>query len=290
MAAELTLFSIPRSFEGHVALIQRNALAAWRRLAPDVEIVLFGADAGVREAAAEFGAAHEPTVGLSDSGTPLVSDAFARAAARSRRPLLMFSNADMLYDETIVAAARLMAQRQRFLLSGRRTDSDVTTDLTALSHTEWAGVLGRSRAGDPLHGPAGMDYFLFPREMPLSFPPMAVGREGWDSWLVWHCRTERIPVIDATAAVTAVHQNHGYAASGLGQRHRYGPERDMNIRAGGGLSRMFTLREATLHLKDGRLVPPPLGRRVLAALAPMAAYQQLLGFSRTIRGWAATGR
>ncbi len=288
MAGELTLFSIPRSFEGHVALIQRNALAAWRRLAPDVEIVLFGADAGVREAAAEFGAAHEPTIARSDYGTPLVSDAFARAAARSRRPLLMFSNADMLYDETIVAVARLMAQRPRFLLSGRRRDSNVTTDLTPLTHVEWADVF-QSRAGDPLHGPAGMDYFLFPRQMPLPFPPMAVGREGWDSWLVWHCRMQRIPVIDATAAVTAVHQNHGYAASRLGQRHRYGPERDLNIRAGGGLSRMFTLREATLHLKDGRLVLPPLGRRVLAALAPTAPYQQFLGFSRTIRGWAAIG-
>ena len=290
MAAELTLFSILRSFDGHVGLTQRNALAAWRRLAPDVEIVLFGADAGVREAAAEFGAAHEPRIALSDYGTPLVSDAFARAAARSRRPLLMFTNGDMLYDESIVAVAKLMAGRERFLLSGRRWDSDVPTDLTPLSDAEWSDVFRRSRASDPLHGPAGMDYFVFPRHMPLPFPPMAVGREGWDSWLVWHCRMQRIPVIDATAAVTSVHQNHGYAASTLGQRHRFGPEGDVNVRAGGGLSRMFTLREATVHLKDGRLVPPPLGRRVLAALAPTAPYQQLLGFSRTIRGWANAAR
>jgi len=56
----LTLFTIPKAFNGHIAVIQRNAIQSWMRLHPEIEIILFGADEGTAEAAREFGLRYEP--------------------------------------------------------------------------------------------------------------------------------------------------------------------------------------------------------------------------------------
>jgi len=58
-APMLTVFSIPKGFvDPHVSLIQRNAIASWRNLGPEVEVLYMGDDPGVAEVAAEHGATH----------------------------------------------------------------------------------------------------------------------------------------------------------------------------------------------------------------------------------------
>jgi len=58
----LTLFTCPKAFTGLVGRIQRNALANWKALGPEAEILLMGDDPGVAEAAEEFGCRHVPDV------------------------------------------------------------------------------------------------------------------------------------------------------------------------------------------------------------------------------------
>jgi hypothetical protein len=50
----LTLFTTAKPFEGHSGVIQRNALKSWKLLHPDIEIILFGDDAGGAELAREL--------------------------------------------------------------------------------------------------------------------------------------------------------------------------------------------------------------------------------------------
>src|SRR5262249_33075673 len=52
-----------------------------------------------------------------------------------------------------------------------------------------------------------------PRDSALidALPAFAVGRPGWDTWLTSRARETRTPLIDATRAVTAIHQAHEYA-------------------------------------------------------------------------------
>jgi hypothetical protein len=45
-------------------------------------------------------------------------------------------------------------------------------------------------------------------------PPFAIGRPGYDNWLLWAAATRGAKVIDATAAVTVVHQRHDYSHVG----------------------------------------------------------------------------
>ena len=56
----ITIFSTPKPFRGHNGLIQRNALQSWKRLHPDVEVILFGDEEGAAEVCREIGLRHEP--------------------------------------------------------------------------------------------------------------------------------------------------------------------------------------------------------------------------------------
>jgi len=279
----LTIFSIPKPFTGHIGLIQRNALASWRRLAPAVEVILLGSDEGVAAAAAEFGLRHEPEIEVNEYGTPLVSDAFARTRTLSRKPFLMYSNADMLYDASLLTVLDRVRHLDRFLLCGRRWDVDVTTDLVPADDGIWQELFTTRASRGRLHGPAGIDYFVFPREHDFNAPDFAVGRVGWDAWLIWRSRMDDVPVIDATTDIAALHQNHDYTSLRLGYQHWRGPERDLNVRAAGGLSHFLTLREASHALVHGTLVRPTGWRAVSSRLAIFGPYRWSLAAKRWLQ-------
>ena len=43
--ATVTIFAIPKTFEGHIGIIQRNAIRSWAQLA-GIEILLLGDEPG----------------------------------------------------------------------------------------------------------------------------------------------------------------------------------------------------------------------------------------------------
>ena len=75
----LTIFCVPRPFEGHFGVIQRNAIASWKVLRPTPEIILFGDEAGIDRAATDLEVRHVPAVAKNEFGTPLLSDVMAQA-------------------------------------------------------------------------------------------------------------------------------------------------------------------------------------------------------------------
>ena len=108
-----------------------------------------------------------------------------------------------------------------------------------------------------LHLPAGSDFFLFPKSCYTDVPDFAIGRAGWDNWMIYKARQEKWPVIDCTPSVMIVHQNHDYRHLPDGKSHYTHPETDENIRlAGGPAAVRYTILDATHRLKDGKLVRP----------------------------------
>jgi hypothetical protein len=216
-AAPLTIFAIPKAFRGHIAVIQRNAIASWTRMNPRPDVILFGTDEGTAEVAAELGVQHIAAVQKNLWGTPLVSDLFAQAQRISRRPWLCYVNADIvLFDDFFAAVSRAAAWSQRFLMVGRRIDLDVTEEL-AFEQTNWAEQLKDSaHARGRLQIARNIDYFAFSRGLYPAMPPLAIGRFWWDNWLLWKARSLGAPVVDATAVVTAIHQNHDYSHTTYG--------------------------------------------------------------------------
>jgi hypothetical protein len=150
-----------------------------------------------------------PAVARNASGTPLVSDLFAAAARQARHRLLVYANADMiLFDDLLHAVARV-EHLPRFLLCGRRWNLRVDEQLTF--DREWAERL-RARVAREGHLaiPGAIDYFAFPRDLYRSIPPFAIGRPEWDQWMLFRARALGAALIDATAAVSAIHQEHDY--------------------------------------------------------------------------------
>ena len=253
----LTLFSSPKPFtDPHIATIQRNAIRSWTLL-PDVNVILLGEEAGLAEAAAELGVKHLPEVKRNDSGTPLISSMFELARLNSQSPLLCIINADMLLMDDFVLAAKQAAElKSKFVLVSQRWDLDVTHPLGFSAG--WEDQLREAvRERGQLHRPAGSDFFLFPRGCYQDVPDFAIGRAGWDNWMICKARAEKWPVIDCTASMMIVHQNHDYRHLPGGQSHYNLPETRENIRlAGGDAAVRYTLLDVTHRLAGGRLAAP----------------------------------
>jgi hypothetical protein len=87
-----------------------------------------------------------------------------------------------------------------------------------------------------------------------DIPPFAIGRTMWDNWLIWRARASGAMVIDATASLTAIHQNHGYNHHPQGAEGVWkGPEAHRNEELAGGMDRYFTIADATHRLADGKI-------------------------------------
>jgi hypothetical protein len=251
----VTFFSAPKPFtDPHIALIQRNAVCSWTHL-PDVEVILLGEEDGLAQAARELGVKHLPQVARNPNGTPLISSMFGLAREHSASPMLCIINTDiLLLPDFIDAAGQAFAQKDKFVLLSQRWDLDVTEHVDFSS--DWPNRLSSMvHEKGRLHPPAGSDFFLFPRAAYTEVPDFAIGRAGWDNWMIHKARQEKWPVIDCTPSVTVVHQNHDYSHLPDGQTHHTHPETDENIRlAGGEAAVRYTIVDSTHQLRGGKLV------------------------------------
>jgi hypothetical protein len=255
----LTLFSAPKPFtDPHIATIQRNAIRSWTLL-PDVEVILLGEEIGLADAARDLGVMHIPDVKRNTSGTPLISSMFSLARENSNSPLLCIVNADMLLlPDFVEAAKRVVKLKDTFVLLSQRWDYDITTPIDFTD--DWATRLRSSVLGqNNLHRPAGSDFFLFPKSCYTAIPDFAIGRAGWDNWMIYKARQEGWPVVDCTPSVMIVHQNHDYGHLPGGQAHHTLLETDENIRLAGGQAAIrYTILDSTHCLVGGKLARPQL--------------------------------
>lgn len=256
----VTVFLLPRAFTGDVARRQLNTLRAFR--AQGFDVLVFGDEEGVAEAAAATGARHEPEIARTDLGTPLVSDAFRLAAELVSTPLLLYANADLVFLPGLEAAAARIG-RDRFLGVGRRLDLGLDRELSF--EPGWDALLAEeARRRGTLDSPFAIDWFLFPRDLQLDLPAFAVGRPGWDNWVIGRARNLGLPVVDFTGAVTVVHQRHSYEhVPGSTIRWEDGPEAEANRALAAGTDAPGIL-DAT-HVLGPRGLRPALAPRYLRA-------------------------
>ena len=250
----LTLFTAPKPFtDPHIAVIQRNTLRNWKALGEMVQVVAVGDEPGIAEACQELDLVHLPEVRCNAMGTPLISSIFNLARGVNGSPFLVYANADILFLPELIAQVRTLAsEKDQFLGVGQRWDLDETEALSFSG--DWAGRL-RDRAcrDGQLHGQTGSDYFIFPRRCFKEIPDFAVGRAGWDNWMIFWGRWQHWAVVDMTESLMTIHQNHGYAHLPGGVIHYQQPETQDNVRLGGGRRTIFKLSDATHEIVDGNL-------------------------------------
>jgi hypothetical protein len=208
----LTIFALPKPFKGHFGMIQRNAISQWARLRPRPEVLLFGNEEGTAEFAQELRLLHVPEIVRNEYGTPLLSDVFEKVQALASHDTLCYVNADiLLLGDFIRAVQRLTSWQDRFLMVGRKTNVDLDEPAIYESPEQETRLRALVLQQGQLAGPTWIDYFVFPRGLFPNFPPFAVGRPWWDTWFLWKARKSRVPLVDASKVVLAVHQNHDYS-------------------------------------------------------------------------------
>ncbi|MGA8611322.1 MAG: glycosyltransferase family 9 protein [Xanthobacteraceae bacterium] len=225
----ISFFTSLKPFRGTTAIQQTNALRSWRRSIPGSEIIVFGATQGDDGVLVEVEATRRPDMACNDFGTPLISAMFAEAQRSARHSQLCYINGDIVLLPDFAAAAERLERWKAFMAVGQRWDLDWDLPID-FTRRDWSESLRETvvKAGVQ-HDGAAMDFFLFRRGAVGELPAFAIGRPGWDNYLIKHALQRRTPIVDVSSVVTPIHQNHDYAH--VPQRRGSiweGPEADRN--------------------------------------------------------------
>lgn len=255
----LTIFSAPKPFDRlHISIIQRNAIRSWIELGKEVEVILLGDESGIAETAREFGVRHIAEIKRNSQGTPLLDSIFDLAAENSDSPVLAYLNSDILVLPNFLNTAREVSQQTKeYLIVGQRWDLDITRELDFSSGWQ-AGLWRNCQENGRLHPRGGSDYFIYPRGAFQNMPAFALGRAGWDNWMIYEGRKRGWKVIDATSSVDIIHQTHDYNHLPDGKPHYKLPESFDNLRMAGGKQVIFTLNDANSIIEKGQVKLQPV--------------------------------
>ncbi len=213
----ITIFSIPKPFDNTqhgTDQIQQNAINSWTRLGPDVEVLLIGDEDGIAQTAAELEVRHSDGLEFNQHGTPLVSSAFQIAHQKTRSPILVYCNCDVILMPDFVDAIKTLVADQtcsQFVAFGQRTDLKVdhVVDFDDVGQTQQL-LEDCDRDGTPVSN-ACKEYFAFNRELYTNVPRFAVGRGNWDNWMIHFAKQQNIAVVSLSDLVRVVHQEHDYS-------------------------------------------------------------------------------
>jgi len=274
----LTIFAVPKPFRGHIGIIQMNALQSWIRLSPPCDIILFGNEEGISEAASRLSVRHIPDVKLNEYKTPLLDDVFSKAQQNSVYDTMCYINADIiLMSDFIRAVEHVRGKKKAFLMVGRRWNVNLEHYLD-FSQSNWEEQLRTYvlKCGTPTP-PEWIDYFVFNRGLYSDLLPFALGRAAFDNWLLWKAYSLKAQVIDASQATMVVHQNHDYSHHPQGKNGVWeGMEASHNRELMGGWHHCLTLDDAT-HLLRYSGVKPNLSTKRLIRMIWTRRYLWLIG-------------
>src|SRR4051794_37011669 len=267
----LTIFTLPKPFDGDTGRIQRNAVRSWKRLDPDCQVLLCGNEPNLDDAAAQLGVDRATGIACTEFGTPLVSSAFNRVAELSSHDVLCYANADLIFlSDFLPSVGAVLSEHQRPLIVGECWDVSVGEELSEddfAADGSWEQLLHQRASTDGVfRGPEAIDFFVFRKGTVGSLPDFAVGRPGWDNWMIWHARSVGMPVVDISPTTLVVHQSHGYSHVPKARGSKWeGPEADANRALLDFRQTLFSLEFATHRLVGTKLVPNRtggIGRRV----------------------------
>lgn len=250
----LTIFTSPKDFKGHFAIIQENAIASWCKLRPRCQIILLGSDYKTAQIAKKYHVLHIPNVETNEFGTPLLPDIFKKVYVVAKFKKLAYVNCDIILMDDFIKAVRTITLPS-FFVTGKRWNIDIKTRLDFQGN--WQDKL-KVLAKGKLYRKGANDYFVFTPKIDFQMPDFAVGRTAWDNWLVYKARYLKIPVIDATDIIWAIHQNHDYSHAGGYWQVWHGPESQRNQELARDRRKFFNVKDANYLLTKNGLKKPKL--------------------------------
>ncbi len=210
----ITIFSIPKPFKDpHIINIQTNAVLSWLNLDDEVEVILAGNDLGVVEFCEKFNISNIANVNCNEYGTPLLNSAFALVRKQAKNNLLMYVNADIILTDELLKILNFLPPKE-FLIIGQRWDLNIDSLIDYTDKNWQLKLKNEIKFRGVLHPPAGSDFFIFHKNSFQDIPTFAVGRVGWDNWMIESGLSKNMPVIDCSPLLKVIHQNHNYQHKG----------------------------------------------------------------------------
>ncbi len=253
----LTIFTIPKSFDDpHTKIIQENAIKSWKTIHPTIEIILISPDSKLKSIAKRLKVHAIISVKKNYRNTPYINSAFSLAKRHASYPLLLYTNADIIFSPIAIHnLVKRFSGKSKFLLAGGRTDLDIVKPII-FSDSSWYQKLKQIvKERGIIHPPLGSDYFIFPRDLLNRLPNFLVGRVGWDNWLLRHAQAQDIKTIDITSVNPAIHQNHDYRHQiGRGNNIENNKEAKHNLILIEPKARNFTLADLRFRLTREGLI------------------------------------
>ena len=279
----VTIFSTPRPFVGPFYNIQLNAIKSWLELGDQTEVILFeDEEKTTSKIAEELGILCIKDVNRDEFATPLLDSVFEKVKSISKNSIICQVNSDIILTSSFLAGIKLakdILQDKIFFMTGRRWDLDVNEAVNFQDVNWQKKIIEKAKKEGKMHGFSGMDYWVIPSNLPFKIPPFVIGRPGMDSWLVYKSRSFKMPVIDSTAVVDIIHQNHNYPKK---KNPFFEVEKKRNIKLAGGFSNMCTLRDANWILTSKGLKRPSFPRIVISQLTLFYPWRMILSFKRKL--------
>ncbi|MDO8660178.1 MAG: hypothetical protein Q7K54_06330 [Candidatus Parcubacteria bacterium] len=280
----ITIFSIPKPFQGSINITQRNAILSWTLLEPKCEIILFNDEKGTTsKVAKELGVECINNIQRNKDGLPLLSDVFEKVYMRANNKILAYVNSDIiLMDDFLEAVKALSGLKQNtnlnfneFLMLGRRWNLDIKEEIN-FNNNNWKQALKEliNKEGK-LQGLSGTDYWIFPRTLKFKIPLFVVGQRGFENWFIYKARSLKVQVLDATKIINVIHQNHSRYLRRSNQ-------------AAANFSEMCTLRDVDWILTSEGLQKPAYSRRIFATLSLFYPWRLILSIKRKLQNLAIT--
>lgn len=251
----ITFLSSPKPFIGLAQENQVRAIRSWLAVAPDVEVILYGDSEGAHEVCAELGVRHITDVQTTELGIPYFNSIIEHARWNAKYDIQVYLNCDILLTASFFESIKIIPFQQ-FLMIGQRIDlgEGVTVDPSSdMLVSQLADLAYQCKI--LLHGPSGIDYFAFKRGMWDGLPPVVIGRAGYDGALLAYCMRNRVPLIDATLKVLALHQWHDYGHTSNGRKEVWwGKDAMQNRRLSGTMHSAPLVSDAQWEIHDDHLI------------------------------------
>ena len=236
--------------------MQISAFRSWRRIFPKARVLLFGDGDTWESFARDEGLELAGPLPLGAEEGEVIQFLFEKVSVLAGDEIAMYLNSDILLDSSAPAAiASLESLPAPWLASARRCCLGEWVGPALEKEEDWQEFYERVRKEGVFGEACAMDMFLFRKLSFQMMPPFLIGHRGWDNWMIYHARSQNIPVIDISAGMRVIHCDHdySYAKGNSAPSRRDGPLEEANLQMLGGEERLFHLGHATHELNHEKV-------------------------------------
>lgn len=245
----LTIITTPKPLgipKNRVAF--QNAIRSWTRLQPCPEILVAGGD---RDLIEKEGGRWIGGIRSSVQGRPYFDHFVAEAELLASNDIIMYCTDHLILTSDLMPAIKAVSEvfSNNFIIVGKYWKLAIP-DAIDFFNPNWKSILrNRVLEADSLGNHSAKDYIIFRRPFGLSIPNFIMGYPWYDTWFVWAALQAGYPVIDATDAITAVHQSHKFVEGDIEARENtLGGQHNRRIGKSLELDGMGAISQATYTL------------------------------------------